>query len=78
MKSLIVIDLPIDPQTRIGMSPEKCVATFYLTPPFVLVGYKGREDMSLLVDTSHNTGGWRIALPLKVLKRKIAEAIQNE
>ncbi len=70
MRPFIVIDLPIDPQARIGMSPKKCVATFYLTPPFVLSDYK-RDNMSLLVVDGET---WHIALPLKELKEKIAEA----
>lgn len=70
MNPFIVIDLPIDPQPKIGISPKKCVATFYLTPPLVLSDYN-RENMSLLVVDGES---WHIALPLKELKEKIAEA----
>jgi hypothetical protein len=62
------------------------LATFYLTPPFVIhqgINKKTRwgngsyhRETSILVNTIHNDG-WKIDLPLKVLKEKL-EGIIHE
>ena len=73
MKPFIVIDLPLAPHFQSSGDD----ATFYLTMPFVLCEYKADKNMSILNDGVHNNGGWRIALPLKELKQRIKEALDE-
>ena len=72
---IIIIELPLVDSGNL--------ATFYLTPPFVIHQGKNKEgkyrrETSVLVDTVHNNGGWRIDLPMRILKEALKSAIHEK
>ena len=66
---MIIIDLPLN---------SGKIATFYLTPPFVLYEDRKVSKGSLLKDGIHNNLGWRIDLPLEELKEIIRRAYKRQ